>query len=102
MSPSFKRVPYGLVFAKERKIKTPVPLAFIVMMAGFHFTDQKLSNDLISSIASLLDSIGVPTLLWGNYLLTVYGVPTIVDVSILLFAGASTNVLTGSSFCYSG
>ncbi|KAJ5121092.1 uncharacterized protein N7515_009053 [Penicillium bovifimosum] len=48
-------------------------------MADFHFTDQKLSNDLISSISSLLDSIDVPNLLWGNYLLTIYGVPTIVD-----------------------
>lgn len=52
-------------------------------MAGFHFTEQKLGNDLVSSISSLLDSINVPNLLWGNYLLTVYGVPTIVDVSIV-------------------
>ncbi|KAJ5964922.1 uncharacterized protein N7479_004798 [Penicillium vulpinum] len=48
-------------------------------MAEFRFTQQVLSNDLVSSIASLLDSICVPSLLWGNYLLTVYGVPTIVD-----------------------
>lgn len=53
-------------------------------MADFHFTQQKLDNDLVSSISTLLDSIGVPNLLWGNYLLTVYGVPTIVDVSIVL------------------
>ncbi|KAL2698263.1 hypothetical protein AAEP93_010973 [Penicillium crustosum] len=48
-------------------------------MADFHFTQQKLDNDLVWSISTLLDSIGVPNLLWGNYLLTVYGVPTIVD-----------------------
>jgi hypothetical protein len=58
------------------------------MMAEFHFTEQKLSNDLVSSISSLLDLIGVPTLLWSNYSLTVYGVPTIVDTSIL-FIGRS-------------
>ncbi|CAG8146602.1 unnamed protein product [Penicillium salamii] len=48
-------------------------------MAGLSFAGQNLNNDLVSSIASLLDSISVPNLLWGNYLLTVYGVPTIVD-----------------------
>lgn len=53
-------------------------------MTDFRFTQQKLDNDLVSSISTLLDSIGVPNLLWGNYLLTVYGVPTIVDVSIVL------------------
>ncbi|KAF4767564.1 hypothetical protein N7455_011273 [Penicillium solitum] len=48
-------------------------------MTDFHFTQQKLDNDLVSSISTLLNSIGVPNLLWGNYLLTVYGVHTIVD-----------------------
>ncbi|KAI5301691.1 hypothetical protein KEM56_001457 [Ascosphaera pollenicola] len=38
-----------------------------------------LDNDLVSSIARHLNSIGVPNLLWGNYLLTVYGVPTVVN-----------------------
>lgn len=58
----------------------------MAMMAGFNFTEQKLDNDLVSSISGLLDSIDVPNLLWGNYLLTVYGVPTIVDVSIVSIA----------------
>lgn len=49
-------------------------------MAGFSFTDQLLDNNLVASVACLLDSAGVPNHLWGNYLLTVYGVPTIVDV----------------------
>jgi hypothetical protein len=44
--------------------------------------EWKLDNELVSSIASLLNSTGVPSLLWGNYLLSVYGVPTIIDVSI--------------------
>lgn len=50
-------------------------------MADVCFTQKQLDNDLLSSISSLLDSIGISNLLWGNYLLTVYGVPTIVDVS---------------------
>lgn len=49
-------------------------------MAGFLFTDQRLGNNLVASAAGLLDSAGVPNFLQGNYLLTVYGVPTIVDV----------------------
>lgn len=52
-------------------------------MTTFHFNGQQLNNDLVASISSLLDAINVPNLLWGNYLLTVYGVPTVVDVSIL-------------------
>ena len=49
-------------------------------MSDFHFTDQELDNNLVESISSLLDAAGVPNLLWGNYLLTIYGVPTIVNV----------------------
>ncbi|PYI06178.1 hypothetical protein BO78DRAFT_461352 [Aspergillus sclerotiicarbonarius CBS 121057] len=48
-------------------------------MTTFHFNGQPLDNDLVTSISSLLDAINIPNLLWGNYLLTVYGVPTIVD-----------------------
>lgn len=50
-------------------------------MAVFSFSGQQLDNDLVASIACLLDSVNVPNLLWSNYLLTIYGVPTIVDVS---------------------
>jgi len=31
-------------------------------------------------IACILDRAGIPNVLWGNLLLTVYGVPTIVDM----------------------
>jgi hypothetical protein len=51
-------------------------------MSGFYFTGQQLDNNLVASISSLLDLADVPNLLWGNYLLTIYGVPTIVDVTI--------------------
>ena len=52
-------------------------------MISFRFNGQQLDNDLVTSASSLLNAVNVPNLLWGNYLLTVYGVPTIVDVSIL-------------------
>ncbi|CAG8380372.1 hypothetical protein CBS147333_9308 [Penicillium roqueforti] len=65
-------------------------------MAGFHFTEQKLGNDLVSSISSLLDSINVPNLLWGNYLLTVYGVPTIVDEAAFVIPDDLTQVALSS------
>ncbi|KAL4868998.1 hypothetical protein BDV12DRAFT_185556 [Aspergillus spectabilis] len=48
-------------------------------MITFHLSGVKLDNDLVTSISSLLDAVKVPNLLWGNYLSTVYGVPTIVD-----------------------
>lgn len=52
-------------------------------MADFHFHGQRLDNSLVTSISHLLDSVGVPNLLWGNYLLTIYGIPTFVDVNML-------------------
>jgi hypothetical protein len=53
------------------------------MITKFSFSGQQLDNDLVVSISCLLDAADVPNLLWGNYLLTVYGVPTVVDVSRL-------------------
>lgn len=50
-------------------------------MADFYFNGQKFDHELVAAISSRLDSVGVPNILWDNYLLTVYGVPTIVDVS---------------------
>jgi hypothetical protein len=49
------------------------------MITKFSFSGQQLDNDLVVSISCLLDAANVPNLLWGNYLLTVYGVPTVVD-----------------------
>ncbi|PYH67145.1 uncharacterized protein BO88DRAFT_466550 [Aspergillus vadensis CBS 113365] len=48
-------------------------------MTTFHFSGQQLDSDLVTSISSLLDDVNVSNLLWGNYLLTVYGDPTVVD-----------------------
>ncbi|PLN82444.1 hypothetical protein BDW42DRAFT_80989 [Aspergillus taichungensis] len=67
--------------------------------------DQDLDLDLIGSISSLLSTAGVPNLLWGECLLTVYGVPTIVDgVSFvvpdaLLETGLSTLSHAGLASC---
>lgn len=41
---------------------------------------QSLGNNLVAGIARILDEAGIPSVLWGNYLLSVFGVPTIVDV----------------------
>lgn len=50
-------------------------------MPGFKFDGQKLDDELVAAVAGALDEAHVPNLLWGNYLLTVFGVPSIVDVS---------------------
>lgn len=41
---------------------------------------QCLDNNLVAGITRILDEAGIPSVLWGNYLLSVFGVPTIVDV----------------------
>lgn len=40
-----------------------------------------LQEPLIAAIAQLLDSKKVANVLWGNWLLTVYGVPSLAAVS---------------------
>ncbi|KAH2905095.1 hypothetical protein KXV75_008698 [Aspergillus fumigatus] len=77
-------------------------------MSTYVVSDQPLNNSLVGSISSLLSAAGVPNLLWGNYLLTVYGVPTIVDgVSFvvpdaLLETGRSTLSYAGFLPCTQG
>ncbi|QVM10265.1 hypothetical protein D8B26_004925 [Coccidioides posadasii str. Silveira] len=39
-----------------------------------------LGEPLIHAVSRLLDSSGVPNVLWGNYLLTVYGIPSLSNV----------------------
>lgn len=51
-------------------------------MPEFHSQAQTLDMKLVATISSILNSANVPNILWGYYLLTVYGVPTIVDVCI--------------------
>lgn len=52
-------------------------------MFSFQFNGKQLDNKLVTAIPHLLDESSVPNLLWGDYLLTVYGVPTIVNISLL-------------------
>ncbi|KAL2779871.1 hypothetical protein BJX66DRAFT_321009 [Aspergillus keveii] len=68
-------------------------------MTAFHFSGQQLDSDLVTSISSLLDDVKVPNLLWGNYLLTVYGVPTVVDVSMLSWYDWSSNTTHTDRVC---
>ena len=42
---------------------------------------KRLDNAFVAYIAALLDQAGVWNVLWGNYLLSVFGVPTYVEVS---------------------
>lgn len=44
---------------------------------------HSLDDKLVTRICQILNFASVPNLLWGNYLLTVYGVPTITEVGIL-------------------
>jgi hypothetical protein len=48
---------------------------------GQDYTDlPPLDNRLVASAAATLDAAKIPHLLWGNYILTIFGIPTIVDV----------------------
>jgi hypothetical protein len=72
-------------------------------MEGFYFTGQKLDSALVASMACLLGSACVPNLLWDKYLLTIYGVPTIVDVGFQCLqtrsaSGVALTVWQGVSF----
>lgn len=41
-----------------------------------------LDDNLVANLSGILNSAGIPNFLWSNYLLTIYGVSTFVDVSI--------------------
>jgi len=49
-------------------------------MAEFSLDTKVIDETLVASISRILTRKKIPCVLWGNYLLTVYGVPTIVDV----------------------
>ena len=63
-----------------------------------------LSPSFVASIARALNSARVPCVLWGQYLLNIHGVPSIIDVS----APSSqkfqtiTNTCSVYRFCHSG
>lgn len=45
---------------------------------------ETLSQALVASVSRILIQSEISCILWGNYLLTIYGVPSIVEVSELL------------------
>jgi hypothetical protein len=51
-------------------------------MADIPVEAESPDGSFVASISQILNDASIPNLLWGNYLLTVYGVPTIIDVSI--------------------
>ncbi|KAJ6126328.1 hypothetical protein N7523_001940 [Penicillium sp. IBT 18751x] len=64
-------------------------------MADTHHGGQRIDRNLVAKLCQILDSAAVPNLLWGNYLLTVYGVPTIVED--VAFVVLDDNIETASS-----
>lgn len=42
---------------------------------------QAMEPQLVADVASVLDAEGIPHVLWGTWLLALYGVPTVIDVS---------------------
>lgn len=55
-----------------------------------------LGQTLIAAISQLFDSVGVPTVLWENILLTVYGIPSATNEcqkSTSLVVDSETNIL---------
>lgn len=70
--------------------------------------DDKLGGKLVMRFSQILDSADVPNVLWGNYLLTIYGIPTITDVCIsfsflffFLSDGTIAEQMIGRSLCRS-
>ncbi|KAJ5678021.1 uncharacterized protein N7477_003654 [Penicillium maclennaniae] len=61
-----------------------------------------VDNKLVASLCEILGFAAVPNLLWGNYLLTVYGVPTIInDVGFVIpddKIGTASSALEGAGY----
>lgn len=63
---------------------------------------NKLGGKLVMRFCQILNSAGVPNVLWGNYLLTIYGVPTITDVCTLFSSGGTiAEQIIGCGLCRS-
>jgi len=52
-------------------------------LSSFALDTAIIDEELVGSISRILTENAIPCVLWGNYLLTVYGVPSIVDVSFV-------------------
>ncbi|KAJ5102018.1 hypothetical protein NUU61_004240 [Penicillium alfredii] len=65
-------------------------------MSAIRIQAQSLDDKLVATISRTLTSAGVPNILWGNYLLTVYGIPTIVDGVAFVVADDLTAIASSS------
>jgi hypothetical protein len=54
-----------------------------------------LDNRLVASAAARLDAAKIPNVLWGNYMLTIFGIPTVVNVRV-----SCQSKLTDSNTCH--
>jgi len=53
-----------------------------------------LDDRLVASAAAKLDAAKIPSVLWGNYMLTIFGIPTVVNVRT-----SRQSELTNSNAC---
>jgi hypothetical protein len=82
-------------------------------MPGFTFDTEEfqtrvdihdgLTDELVAGISETLDEAGVPSVLWDEYLLTLYGVPTAIFVSVALSQSPAciqlSNYFIGTRLC---
>lgn len=78
------------------------------MSGTFKYKGEPLGQELIASIAGLLSASTIPNVLWGNYMLTFHGVPSLVeDISFVIPDGVlakATSILKAAKFspCFKG
>ena len=51
----------------------------------FKFEGQQLDPHFLAYISSILGNKQVPSVLWGDYLLTVLGIPSYIEVGAVLY-----------------
>jgi hypothetical protein len=86
-----KELVYQRDLREDYKMTTPDPTTCDTLKAKYpalpelYILDTTVIDEkLVASISRLLTSAKIPCVLWGNYLLTIYGVPSIVNVSCRL------------------
>ena len=61
--------------------------------------DQPLNENLVATITAAFDDANIDSVLWGDYLLIVFGVPSIVDVGITrIWQSLSTEIMVLGCF----
>lgn len=69
-------------------------------MGNYNLNTAVIDENLVAAISHILLGNNIPCALWGNYLLTIYGVPSIVDVSFSPtgLIKAATNIVQSIDF----